>query len=64
MMKYACRAIAGIGLIGAAVSITAIIGMQSRGATVTWSDAWTTIAVLASAMALGWLAGRESKESE
>lgn len=61
MMKYVWSHIAVVWLISSAVSITSAIGKPPTGSPTTWADAWTVIAALAIAMALGWLAGRESK---
>ena len=64
MMRYACRAIAGVWLVGVSALITSVIGKPMPGSPATWRDALVTITAIAIAMALGWLAGRESKESE
>ena len=64
MMRYACRAIAGVWLVGVSALITSVIGKPLSGSPATWVEAWQTIVMFSEAMALGWLAGRESKERE
>ena len=60
-LKYAHRAIAVAYLLCWVLIATNAIGEPASTAPITWAGAWKLVAVIATAIFLGWQAGRESK---
>lgn len=60
-LKYAHRTLAVAFLIGWVLVATHTIGKPPSADPVTWAGAWRAVAMIATAMWIGWQAGRESK---
>jgi len=60
--KYLNRFLALAWLFGLSLIFTSKIGNENPADVTTWSGAWGAVALIAAAMFLGFMSGRESKE--
>lgn len=64
LIKYLMRGYAVFVLVAVTVWATSSIGAASTCQPLSWGSAWGAISLIAVAMFVGFMAGRESKESK